>query len=145
MNCLNCDGSLVFRQTHEYPLDDNGVCHIGDEFTIEDYGVFCSTCGAKHKYDTILDQGDTVTIALVKGDPEPVATLAITYANGVILHMDSEMALALIVIDEDKEEVGRFMVHPIEDSAFLTYANDLARSIPKGEWKTSFRRQDNDD
>ena len=145
MNCLNCDGSLVFRQTHEYPLDDNGVFHVDDEFTIEDYGVFCSTCGARHTYDTLMTNEDGGTVALTGGDPDPVSTLAISHRNGFIEEMDSLAAVGVIVIDENKREVGLFMMHPTDNSPSLARANALRGGVKKGQWKASFRSQDHDD
>ena len=141
MNCMNCDGSLVYRQTFEHPLDENGVYHLGDEYTIEDYGVFCSSCGAKHDYETILsnDDGSTATIALLMNrDPHPVATLAISHTGGFIEQIDSKQAVGVIVIDEDMREVGLFMVRPTTDSPFLDRAAELKTRVKKGEWKAKY-------
>ena len=139
MNCMNCDGSLVYRQTFDHPLDENGVYLIGNEYTIDVDGVFCGSCGAEHDYETLMSDENGATVALLTNrDPHPVATLALSFENGEVKQMDSKVAIALVVLDEDEREVALFMVRPREESEFLARATELMATVKKGEWKARY-------
>ncbi|KKN84396.1 hypothetical protein LCGC14_0288580 [marine sediment metagenome] len=139
MNCLNCDGELVMRETFEYPLDSNGVW-TREGYDIDQMGVYCHVCGAGHLYDEIHESGDQFTIALVaNSDPKPVAVLAIGYRGGVVDAIDSESMVGLIAIDEDHREVGLFLTRPHDEaSPWWRRAITLLALIKPGEWRANF-------
>ncbi len=145
MNCKNCGGALVKRETLEYPIDSNGVYALDENQAAESGGVYCAVCGAGHDYEEIHESGDRITVALeANSDPKPVATIALGFRGGVVDDIGAEQMVGLIAIDEDGEKVGMFLARPFEDNAWWKRAMRLASLIKKGEWQASFAEEEND-
>ena len=139
MQCKNCSNSLVMRHTREYMLDDNGVYNTEGEHT-ETFQVHCYECGAEHEYEELHQSGDKYTIApAINSDPIPVTIVALNFNGGELTNLQSTALVGLIIIDEDKQEVGTFLTQC--DLAWLDRADTLARKIPSDKWKASY---DND-
>jgi hypothetical protein len=131
------------RMAQEYRIDENGVYVVEDDTIME--CVVCVDCGARHAYDTLHKSGDRYTIALeANSDPEPVATVAIAFRHGDIVGVEADRLVGLIAIDEDRQEIGRFLAPRVDGEAWER-AKKLEALIPKGEYKRSFREVENAD
>lgn len=115
MNCKNCGGRLVAREWYDYPIDDRGVYY--PSHNAGDVGVFCLDCGARHAVVILQDEPSQVTVALeYESDPDPVASLILVFEHGVPTFIRSDYLVGLIVIDEDRQEVGTFKSRPDDGS-----------------------------
>ncbi len=144
MQCLNCGGTLVMRETLDYPIDENGVYWKRDTFDGQfNTTVVCTLCGASHAYEKIHTTNEAVTIALeTNQDPKPVATIAIGFRGGVVDEIGAKQLVGLIAIDEDRQEVGMFLARPGEPDPWLDRAWELVGRVKKGEWKASFAEEE---
>jgi hypothetical protein len=126
------------RETYDYPIDENGVWAGDDEKRSLDMGVYCLDCGARHTYDDIHESGDHYTIALeANSDPEPAATIAIAFRGGVIDAIGADRLTGLLAIDEDRQEIGRFLARP-DENEWWQRVKALEARIQKGESRASF-------
>jgi hypothetical protein len=92
----------------------------------------------------IHKSGDQHTIALeANSDPEPVATVAIYFQKGHLIGIRADRWVGLLIIDEDRQEIGRFNTHP--DEGNWEAVKKLEALIPKGEHKASFKEVEDDD
>ena len=133
------------RKTHDRAIDENGVWNMDDAEYDYQAEVRCEDCGANHAYDSIHESGDRYTIALKTNcDPKPVATLAVAFRNGVVDAIGGDMLMRLIVIDEDQQEVGRYIVRP-EQTEWWERMEELTSLIKKGEFCASFKEGKNED
>jgi hypothetical protein len=125
--------------TVEHLVDENGVWTDREAGAHITNTLVCRDCGARHDYDGIHESGDHYTVALtVNSDPEPVATVAIAFRGGVVDTIGGDRSVGLLVIDEDRQEIGRFITRP-EDSEWWARVQTLSSRIPKGKYHTSFK------
>ena len=142
MQCLNCGGPLIMRGVRIYPLNENGVYDPSTPDSGEVREVMCTICLAGHLYEEIHQSEAGNTIALVaNSDPKPYTTVALGFRGGVVDDIGAETFVGLIIIDEDKEQVGRFNATPKAGDTWFERALSLNNSIKKGEWQASFAEE----
>ncbi len=146
MKCKACGGPLVMRETHDYTLDENGVFATIDDYpgNVIESGVYCLDCGAGHSYEEIHVSGDHITVALdTNSDPEPIATVAIAIRGGIPEAIGADKLIRLLVLDEDRQEIGQFSARPDDSDEWWEQVQIRASLIPKGEFKASFAEEEN--
>lgn len=129
------------REAYDHPIDANGMWTMGngDDTAALDYSVRCEDCGAIHEHKPISAEGNTATISLkLNVDPKPVATIAIAFKNGEIEAIGSDLLVGLTVVDETRQEIGRFLGRPAPESTWWVRVKRLTALIPKGEHQASF-------
>lgn len=141
LKCKSCGGPLVMRETFDNPVDENGVfecCRDSSDLTL-----YCADCGARHAYEVIHESLGRYTIALAaNSDPDPVATITIGFRRGMVESIGADNLVWLVIIDEDRQEIGRFQTVPWHpESEWVERVKQLEALIQKGEHRASFKEE----
>ena len=131
---------MVARYTEDYDIDENGVYTLTQTITVLEVAIVCLQCGARHAADHIHDDGaGRHTIALeYESDPDPAVTVAIAFRGGVVEAIGADMLAGLVVIDEDREEIGRFIARP-DQTEWWERMKKLEATIKEGDHRASFK------
>lgn len=145
MKCLSCGGQLAFRESFGYPINENGVYQTVESATgsYVETGVYCLSCGGGHAYIEIHTSGDNVTVALeTNSDPTPVATVALEFSNGIPVAIGADKFVGLLIIDGDRQEIGRFIARPDNTDDWWERVKELSELIKKGDNRASFAEEE---